>query len=168
MQISREKRPSSWDSRWGLRDLSHEKSHSGFLLSFENYLSYNIVYELCGTALKFRFDWALIEGSSFNRLEMTAELLKKFFRPLINQFLRIRRRGEKTKKNPPIRSFLELSTINSSNSTVFGTLLDDLPTNLSLLYFSIKNASFGDVFSPLNPMGRRIFVSVIQLPFLNG
>ena len=80
----------------------------------------------------------------------------------------MRRRDEKTKKNPPIRSFLELSTINSSNSTVFGTLLDDLPTNLSLLYFSIKYASFGDVFSPLNPMGRRIFVSVIQLPFLNG
>ena len=86
---------------------------------------------------------------------MSAELLKKFFRPLINQFLRIRRRGKKTKKNPPIRSFLELSTINSSNSTVFGTLIDGLPTILSLLYFSIKKSQFRRRISNTEPYGTK-------------
>ena len=86
---------------------------------------------------------------------MSAELLKKFFRPLINQFLRIRRRGEKTKKNRPIRSFLELSTINSSNSTVFGTLLDGLPTDLSLLYFSIEKSQFWRRVSTTEPYGTK-------------
>ena len=82
---------------------------------------------------------------------MSAELLKKSFRPLINQFIRIQRRGEKTKQNRPIRSFLELSTINSSNSTVFGTLVDGLPTNLRLLYFSIKKSQFWRPVSTTEP-----------------